>query len=180
MSILYKTILSDPPWEERGAGKIKRGADRHYPLMNVYAIVDYMKQIPIDENAHLYLWVTNNHLIEGLQVIKELGFRYVTNRVWVKDRIGLGQYFRGQHELLLFGVKGQLPYKNKKSDIRSKCVISTVIKEHRKKHSAKPKIVYADIEKTSYPPYIEVFAREHRENWDVWGDEAPSTIQKLL
>lgn len=176
----YRTVYADPPWLERGAGKIKRGADRHYPLMKTNEIIEYMKQIDIDENAHLYLWVTNNFLPDGLKVMEALGFRYVTNRVWVKDKIGLGQYYRGQHELLLFGVKGKLPYKKAVGNTRSKCSISTVIKERRREHSAKPKSVYEDIERTSHPFYIEVFARNRRDGWDSWGDDLPDTMQKIL
>jgi len=107
----YRTILADPPWYERGAGKIKRGADRHYDLLKTHNIIRIiLEDSPFNpaDNCHLYLWVTNNFLKDGLRVIDELGFRYVTNLVWVKDRFGLGQYFRGQHELCLFAVKGRL------------------------------------------------------------------------
>lgn len=123
----YKTIYADPPWLERGGGKVKRGADKHYSLMGVDDIINLMKRIPVEDNAHLYLWVTNNFLKDGLKVVDELGFRYITNIVWVKDRIGLGQYFRGQHELCLFGVKGRLPYKHSVSDTRSSCTEPTVL-----------------------------------------------------
>jgi len=112
--------------------------------------------------------------------MKKLGFRYITNRVWVKDKVGLGQYFRGQHEILLFGVKGHPPFKNKVTNNRSKCNISTLIRGKRTKHSKKPSCVYVDIENTSFSPFLEVFAREHREGWDVWGKEVPDTFQKLL
>ena len=168
----YKTILADPPWLERGAGKIKRGADRHYPLMKTDDIIKYMKQIPIDDNAHLYLWTTNNFLKDGLRVVEELGFRYVTNVVWVKDRIGLGQYLRGQHELCLFAVKGKVPYKI----IDGKRVTeSSVINAKRTKHSKKPDEIYSKVEHISYPPFLEVFAREQRDGWDRIGNEVEET-----
>ena len=177
---MYKTIYADPPYNETGGGKIKRGADRHYELLKTYKIIEYMRAIPIDDDAHLYLWVTNNFLKDGLKIIDKLGFRYITNRVWVKDKFGLGQYFRGQHEILLFAVKGKLPFKNKVDCNRSKCNVSSVIRGKRTKHSKKPSSVYVDIENISYPPYLEVFAREHRQGWDVWGKEIPDTIQNLL
>ena len=167
----YKTIYADPPWKETGGGRIKRGADRHYELMSVDEIIDYMKKIPTADNAHAYIWVTNNHLIDGLTVMKALGFRYKTNIVWVKDRFGLGQYFRGQHELCLFGVKGMLPYKHKIDPTRSCCSETTMIIAKRTFHSKKPAEMYSKIENTSYPPFIEVFAREHRNGWDVIGNE---------
>ena len=100
-----RTIVADPPWLERGGGQCKRGADRHYPLMPTDAIIKLMREVlfmRVEPHAHLYLWVTNNFLPDGLLVGKALGFRYVTNLCWVKDRAGLGQYWRGQHELLLF------------------------------------------------------------------------------
>jgi N6-adenosine-specific RNA methylase IME4 len=173
----YKTVYADPPWNERGGGKIKRGADRHYNLLHTDDIIDVMKKIPIDDNAHLYLWVTNSFLKDGLLVMEELGFKYKTNIVWVKDRFGLGQYFRGQHEICLFGVKGHLPYKHKIDPNRSCCDESTVIICKRTKHSKKPFGMYEKIEKTSYPPFIEVFAREQKDGWDAYGDQLSSTIQ---
>jgi len=176
----YKTIYADPPWNESGAGKIKRGADRHYPLMKTNKIIEYMKQIHIDRNAHLYLWVTNNFLKDGLKVMESLGFRYVTNIVWVKDRFGLGQYFRGQHEICLFGVKGKLPYKHKTDSSRSCCVEPTIINAKRKEHSKKPNGMYTKIENTSYPPFIEVFARQRHDGWDAIGNELDKFIQKTL
>jgi N6-adenosine-specific RNA methylase IME4 len=179
--IKYCTILADPPWPEWGGGKIKRGANRHYELMTVKEILDFMKQIPVSENAHFYLWVTNNHLKDGLYVMESLGFRYVTNIVWVKTdkRLGLGQYFRGQHELCLFGVKGKLPYKHSKGPLRSKTSETTVIMAPRRKHSQKPGEIYRKIEATSYPPYLEVFARSRREGWDAIGKELLSLGQTL-
>ena len=107
----YATLYADPPWPERGGGKIKRGADRHYALMSVADI----SAMPFGEwaawNAHLYLWVTNNYLPAGLECVKAWGFRYVTMVTWVKDRAGLGQYYRGRTEHCLFAVRGRLPYK---------------------------------------------------------------------
>jgi len=175
----YKTIYADPPWNESGGGKIKRGADRHYSLMKTKEIIEYLKQIPIADNAHLYLWVTNNFLPDGLETIVELGFRYVTNIVWVKDRFGLGQYFRGQHELCLFAVKGRLPYKHEDNPNRSCCTEPTVIHAKRQKHSKKPVEMYNKIEAVSYPPFIEVFARERRDGWDAYGNQLSDTQKDL-
>lgn len=175
----YRTILADPPWMEREGGECVRGAQRHYPLMHTQEIIDYMKAIEVEEDAHLYLWVTNNFLTDGLKVIEALGFRNVTNLVWVKDKIGLGQYFRGQHELCLFNVKGRLPYRYSTDPTRSCCEESTVITARRKSHSEKPPEIYRKIEATSPPPYLEVFARCHREGWDVMGLEAPENLIQI-
>lgn len=99
----YRTIYVDPPQEEKGGGKIKRGADRHYKFMSL----DEIKSLPIkdlidESGCHLYLWVTNNFLEKGFEVLKEWDFEYVTCITWYKDRIGLGQYYRGITEHCLF------------------------------------------------------------------------------
>ena len=107
----YSVILADPPWMERGGGKIKRGADRHYTLMKTKDIMALPVKDIAENNAHLYLWVTNNFLKSGLVIMEAWGFDYKTMITWVKDRIGLGQYFRGMTEHCLFGVRGFLPYK---------------------------------------------------------------------
>jgi hypothetical protein len=111
----YQTLMADPPWLERGGGQIKRGADRHYPLMSTRDICLLPVRQWAGPNAHLYLWVTNNFLPDGLEVMAAWGFRYVTKIDWFKSsdpndaiaegsaldaadrdlQIGLGQYFRG-------------------------------------------------------------------------------------
>lgn len=176
----YKTILADPPWNESGGGKIKRGADRHYPLMKTQEIIDMKDMIGdiSEDNSHLYLWVTNNFLKDGLKVMDEWSYRYVTNIAWVKGgNIGLGQYFRGCHELCLFGVKGMLPYKVIKEK-RQQGV--TVINAKKRKHSKKPEEMRRMIELVSYAPRIELFARERYEGWDAWGDQIEDSIQERL
>ena len=175
----YKTILADPPWAERGGGKIKRGADRHYPLMptkDIIGMADFIKRISEDD-AHLYMWVTNNFLADGLKVMEAWGFRYVTKITWFKEgKIGLGQYFRGVTEDCLFGVKGMLPYKVIDGK-RQQGV--TGFSAPRGKHSEKPEKMKAMIEKVSYPPFVEIFARPSDiedifappDIWDYIGNE---------
>lgn len=178
----FRTILIDPPWPEKGGGKIKRGADRHYPLMSIKEI----ESLPIphlaDDNCHIYMWATNNYLEDAFRILKEWGFRYITNIIWVKsEKIelngkeffklqnpGLGQYVRGVHEICLFGIKGKFPYKviNGK---RQQAI--SVITAPRTIHSQKPIEIYGMIEKVSYPPYLEVFARNKREGWTSIGNE---------
>lgn len=168
----YKTILADPPWYQRGGGKIKRGADKHYPILKEAQIKEIMwNQLAgnVEDDAHLYLWVANNHLPEGLRIINHLGFRYITNLVWAKSRFGLGRYFRGQHELCLFATKGRgfgvrTPLNNVSS-----LVGQTLISPSR--HSAKPIEIYDLIESRSQGPYLELFARNTRPGWSSWGDE---------
>jgi N6-adenosine-specific RNA methylase IME4 len=112
------------------------------------------------------MWVTNNFLRHGLSLMEWLGFRYVTNAAWAKDRFGLGQYLRGQHELCLFGVMGKLPALN-----RSQSTLIGGGLLPRRKHSQKPSESHDLFEAVSPGPRLEMFAREHRPGWDVWGNE---------
>jgi N6-adenosine-specific RNA methylase IME4 len=92
----YKTIYADPPWPEYGGGQIKRGADRHYPLMKVRDIIalgDNLRPFIDPSGCHLYLWATNNYLPEALEVMKAWDFEYKTTITWMKDRFGIGQSF---------------------------------------------------------------------------------------
>jgi N6-adenosine-specific RNA methylase IME4 len=164
----YQTIYADPPWNESGGGKIKRGADRHYSLMKTKDIIALPVSKIADDNCHLYLWVTNNFLKDGLAVMDEWGFRYITTITWMKDRIGLGQYYRGITEHCLFGVKGKLPYKvinDKRQQGKTGFYATKTI------HSEKPIEMRQMIEKVSYEPRIELFAREETDGWDCWGNE---------
>lgn len=164
----YKTIYADPPWHESGGGKIKRGADAHYALMKTKDICLLPVQNLAESNAHLYLWVTNNFLEDGLKVIHAWGFEYKTCITWMKEKIGLGQYFRGITEHCLFAVKGNLPYKctdGKRQQGRTGFIAPKSI------HSKKPEEMRQMIEKVSYMPAIELFARKHTEKWDCWGNE---------
>lgn len=165
----YQIIYADPPWHEAGGGKIKRGADRHYPLMKTKDIMALPISNIATQNAHLYLWVTNNFLPDGLKVMDAWGFKYKTMITWVKDRVGLGQYFRGQTEHCLFGVRGMLPYKIVDGKRQQG---ATVFHAPRQKHSEKPHIMREIIEKVSDRSgynKIELFARNKAKGWDTIG-----------
>ncbi|MBL8909858.1 MAG: DNA methyltransferase [Archangium sp.] len=169
----------DPPWWEAGGGQVKRGADRHYPLMKTAAICALPVRELFLDDSHLWLWVTNNFLEDGLEVMRAWGFRYVSNVAWGKVnengvvQQGLGQYIRGAHELLLFGVRGQPPYKlvdGKRQQTPS------LILAPRTEHSVKPDVFYEAAARVSHGPFIEGFARRPRPGWDVWGNEVESTV----
>jgi len=166
----FRTIVMDPPWNEAGGGKIKRGADRHYPLLKTEQMPDVITSCKhwsqIDENAHLYMWVTNSYLKDGLWLMDQLGFRYITNIAWAKQRIGIGRYFRGQHELCLFGVKGN-GFATRTADNG----IPSLIVANRTKHSKKPEAFTELVERRSVGPYLEMFARRTRPGWTCWGNE---------
>ncbi len=161
---VYDIIYADPSWKYDSDASQRGKADNHYATMTTKKIADL--DVPSAENALLFLWVTNAHLEDGLRVLKAWGFKYVTNFVWVKDKIGLGWFARGQHELLLLCRKGKMPHPEDHNRY------STVINAPRGEHSVKPEIVYDMIE-TMYPnrKYLELFSRKQREGWVMWGLE---------
>lgn len=162
---VYDIIYADPAWKYDSDASQRGKADNHYATMTTKKIADLA--VPSAENAMLFLWVTNAHLEDGLRVIKDWGFEYITNFVWVKDKIGLGWFARGQHELLLLCRKGKMPHPEDHNRY------PTVINSPRGEHSVKPEIVYTMIE-TMYPNrnYLELFSRKQRDGWVPWGLEA--------
>lgn len=182
----YRTILADPPWhtsmfnpqiQARGCGKTKRGADRYYPLMKTPAIIELMREELCDKlhpDCHLYLWTTNNFLPDGLKVMNSLGFNYITCITWVKDKQGLGQYFRGISEQCLFGVKGKVEWRQTPDGKRAQGI--TAFSAPRGKHSEKPERLYQMAELVSHPPRLEMFARNERAGWDAWGNEVKGAL----
>ena len=173
----YKTIYIDPPWMERGGGKIKRGADRHYPLMATKDIAQLpIKRLMDEEGCHLYLWTTNNFMLDAFDLLKEWGFEYITLITWNKDKIGLGQYFRGKTEHCIFAsTHKRLPYKVIDGK-RQQGV--TGFYEPKTIHSKKPAAMREMIEKVSYEPRIELFARETFAGWDCWGNEIADDLKE--
>lgn len=164
-----KVIYADPPWDVAQHGA--RGAIQKYNLMTPEDI----EAMPIadlaDDNSTLLLWVTNAALPAGLKVMKAWGFRYVTNAVWDKYYMGLGNYFRGTHEILLHGVRGTAPFKFRGQ--RSTLLFP------RQDHSHKPEEMIPLIERILDGPYLELFARQRpnsHADWSVWGNEIESDI----
>lgn len=168
----YRTLLLDPPWPERGGGKIKRGADRHYPLMSVKAIMALPVADLLDHEhgAHVYLWATNNYLRDAFRCLDAWGLKYITTRTWPKPRIGLGQYYRGQTEHCLFArTKKVAPYRKLPNGKRAQG--ATLLEPWIGKHSAKPPQLRLEAELVSHGPYLELFAREPAPGWDALGNE---------
>lgn len=167
----YQVVLMDPPWNERGGGKSTRGAQRHYPLMKTPDIIKMLKDDceplrRMKDDALCYMWVTNNFLADGLAVMEAIGFRYITNIVWTKDKIGLGQYNRGQHELCLLGRSAD--YIGQPKQWASTWLGQSALP--RTRHSRKPPEMHEMIERQWDGPYLELFATEAREGWDRWGN----------
>ena len=179
----FRCLMADSPWAERGGGRIKRGADKHYPLLETRDIPRIIRSSGLflpAEHAHLWLWVTDNFLEDGLFVMKALGFRYVRTMVWIKaadevalaageGQIGLGQYMRGQHELCLFGVHGKGLHASVRTAERG---VPSVVYGRRGEHSRKPESSYEAIERVSHGPRVEFFARSKRPGWTSWGNDA--------
>lgn len=162
----YNVIYADPPWRYDHSVSTSRDIENQYPTMNL----DEICALPIGdisaEDCVLFLWVTSPKLEDSLRVINSWGFAYRTCAVWVKDKIGMGYYFRQQHELLLVATKGSLPT----PEPSNRC--SSVIDGDRVEHSKKPESVYGIIEEM-YPEFtkVELFSRQSREGWDAWGNQ---------
>ena len=162
---LFQTIVIDPPWDWGDEGDVNQlgRAKPEYHTMPIEEI----EQLPIakiaDNNCHLYLWVTNRSLPKAFRLAESWGFRYITCLTWVKPYYGMGNYFRGSTEQVLFCVKGSQPLKRHD--------VGTHFEAPRgKDHSAKPDEFYKLVESCSYGPYIDVFGRMEREGWSVWGE----------
>ena len=162
---LFQTIVIDPPWDHGDEGDINQfGRTKpEYATMPI----DEIAKIPIDkisdDNCHLYLWVTNRSLPKAFSLIEKWGFRYITCLTWVKPSFGIGNYFRGSTEQVLFAIKGSQPLKRKDA-------CTHFCADRGKGHSAKPDKFYTLVESCSYAPFIDVFGRKERDGWSVWGE----------
>jgi N6-adenosine-specific RNA methylase IME4 len=157
----YRVIYADPPWQFSNSG-FEQSAAAHYQTMPTEEISKL--KVPAAENCVCFMWATNAMLEDALAVMKTWGFAYKTNMVWVKEKgPTIGFYTTSRHELLLIGTRGEgmLP------EIRPVSIISGKVEDH----SRKPRTVHDTIEQMYKGPYLEMFAREARENWKVWGNE---------
>ena len=162
----YHIIYADPPWRYDFAATENRAIENQYPTMGL----DEIKMLPVPEittdDAVLYLWATAPKLPQALEVMESWGFTYKTNAVWVKDKIGMGYWWRNQHELLLVGTR--CSFSPPSEDLR----LSSVFFEPRTAHSMKPDAIadaiagmFLNLSK------IELFSRQPREGWAAWGNE---------
>ena len=175
----FGAILADPPWRFHNAtGKVSPEHRRlhRYPCLTVDEIASMPVRDIAAEPSHLYLWSPNAMLAEALHVMKAWGFTYKTNIVWCKirkdggpDGRGVGFYFRNVTENLLFGVRG----KNARTLAPGRRCVN-LLATRKREHSRKPDEQYALIEACSPGPWIELFARGRRPDWEAWGDEACS------
>lgn len=166
----FPVIYADPPWRYEHSKTDNRAIENQYPTMSLDEICDLPVGDLATPDAILFMWTTSPKLDESLDVVDSWGFTYRTCAVWVKDKIGMGYYFRQQHELLLVCTRGSIPVPP--VDAR----VSSVINAPRTEHSAKPAIV-AEIIETMYPelPKVELFCRTPRPGWFVWGNQSGGT-----
>lgn len=163
----FPVIYADPPWRYEHVKTESRAIENQYPTMTLDAICALPLADVTTEHALLFLWATSPKLADAMRVIESWGFTYRTSMVWVKDQIGMGYYARQRHELLLIATKGEPPVPAP-PDRPDSVVMAT-----RAAHSEKPEEFYAVIERM-YPTFqkIELFARNPREGWVAWGNQA--------
>ena len=173
----FSTILADPPWQfQNRTGKMAPEHKRlsRYSTMKLQEIKDLPVEAIAEERAHLYLWIPNALLAEGMQVMENWGFKYKTNLIWYKirkdggpDRRGVGFYFRNVTEMILFGVRG----KNIRT-LQPGRSQENIISSRKREHSRKPDEQYDIIESCSWGPYLELFGRGTRKGWITWGNQS--------
>lgn len=159
----FNVIYCDPPWQYSNSG-FEMSAEENYDTINIDELCDMDIKSISAENCVCFMWVTNPILRDGQRLLKEWGFDYKTNFAWIKENHTAGFYVFGKHEILMIGVRGSMLPTGEK--------FKSVIEGTNLIHSKKPEIVYNIIEKM-YPgcKYIELFARNEREGWKVWGNE---------
>jgi N6-adenosine-specific RNA methylase IME4 len=187
-SLRFGTILADPPWRfQNKTGKVAPEHRRlsRYSTMTLQDICDLPVAQIAEPRSHLYLWVPNALLPEGLAVMRAWGFTYKSNIVWHKvrkdggsDGRGVGFYFRNVTELILFGVKGKnartlAPGRRQVNFLKNgRAEHEQLFATRKREHSRKPDEQYEIIEGCSWGPYLEMFARGIRPGWVVWGNQA--------
>lgn len=173
----FRTVMADPPW--RFLNRTGKVAPEHrrlarYSTMPTEAICELPVREIVSDPAHLYLWVPNALLPDGLKVMEAWGFTYKANIVWHKvrkdggsDGRGVGFYFRNVTEILLFGTRG----KNARTEAPGRTQVN-YLSSRKQEHSRKPEEQYRIIEGCSKGPYLELFARGTRPGWSYWGNQA--------
>lgn len=165
----YKCVLIDPPWPQKTVGVFKRRPHTKTEMPYRTMSLDEIKSLPIrniiDDDSHIWLWTTNRHVHDAFHVLDVWGLKYLNMVTWVKPS-GVGAWFVNTTQHLLFAYPKRCIFKQRYMPTH---LVSSV----PKRHSEKPVESYLLIEKISYSPMIELFARSKRCGWDIWGDEAP-------
>ncbi len=172
----FSTIVIDPPWSySNKSGRHGDSANADY-IQNRTMTLDEVALFNIErwvaEECHLYMWVTDAYLGHAYTITEAWGFKAKASLIWVKDRFGMGNYYRHQHEVCIFASRGTMRLKRMNA--------STVFKAPITKHSEKPEEFYRMVESCSPGPYIDVFARKKRPGWSVFGDQVRPDYQGTL
>ncbi len=170
----YRTILVDPPWNQKMAGKYSTRHKRKVKLPYETMTIEEIKSMPIgelaEEGCHLWLWTTNQFIKQAFEIMESWGFKYLSLITWVKPS-GCGNWFVSRTQHILFGYKDKCQFNKARY---KPTVLHTNIP---KKHSQKPEEFYELIESISDNKRLELFARTKTEGWDVWGNEVESNIK---
>jgi N6-adenosine-specific RNA methylase IME4 len=175
MSLGFKTILADPPWQLAMAGQRDRAKERSkpealaYPTMSTEEICALKVGAMADADCHLWLWTTNQHLEDGFKVMRAWGFKYLAPVHWIKPS-GQGNWFIHRTQTMLFGYREQCKFPL----ARYRPNIFTT--GDPKRHSEKPEESFTLIEAVSPEPRLEMFARKQRPGWAAWGNEVPAGV----
>lgn len=164
--LTFPTIVLDPPWDWGDEGDADQ-LGRARPTYDTMPLAE-IRALPVadlaEPNAHIYLWITNRSLPKGFDLLDAWGFRYITTLTWCKPSIGMGNYYRGSTEQVLFGVRGSL-------SLLRRDVGTWFAAPRGARHSAKPDAFYQMVETCSPGPWLEMFARARRPGWQAWGAE---------
>ena len=166
----FGCVYADPPWQY-GNQATRASTDNHYSTMTIGELCNMPVSELVADDAHLHLWTTNSFIREAFQLIDAWGFEYRSMFVWVKPQMGIGNYWRVSHEIMLLGIRGNAKRFNDKS-------LKSWVEASRTKHSAKPEAVRGMIEKASGGPYLELFGRSEVPGWTVFGNQISG--QKLI
>jgi len=158
----FGTIYADPPWQYSNKAT-RSSAAKNYPTLSIHDLAALpIKELAAD-NSHLHLWATSPLLPDALVVMAAWGFEYKSSFVWIKNRFGMGNYWRVSHELMLLGVRGNCKFRSKK--------LNSWLMADSGEHSAKPEKTRLLIERSSPSPRLELFARQAVDGWTVWGND---------
>ena len=161
-------IYADPPWLYDNQGT-RAATKNHYNGLTVQQLCELPVKDLVADDAHLHLWTTNAFLFETPKIFEAWGFEFRSSFAWVKSQIGIGNYWRNSHEVLLTAIRGNAKRFNDKS-------LKSWIECDRGAHSAKPEIVRSFVERASTGPYLELFGRSRMTGWDVWGNQVSDNL----
>jgi len=168
----FGCVYADPPWQYGNQGT-RAATDNHYQTMTIADLCAMPVESLVADDAHLHLWTTNAFIQEAFKVIEAWGFEYRSMFIWVKPQMGIGNYWRVSHEIMLLGIRGDAKRFNDRS-------LKSWAEVDRTKHSAKPESVRQMVEKASAGPYLEMFGRKLVKGWTVFGNQIGSSYQETF